>query len=193
MATLQAATASDGAIVSDPEAVRDLCENYYLEQLNWEISEDGEFRIWGPHDLTIRELTEDGDPAGATVTRHWLRELSEYIVPGGELDIQTAGFTKCRFPVLAKRYVVRHGEVLHTDLSGLKPIDDHQGQTYFGVVNPNPYSSGAEAITFARQGPDDAIFREPEEARDARDDIAEAAGNDQLYVAEITVRALTEE
>lgn len=31
---------------------------------------------------------------------------------GEELDIQTAGFIKRRFPVLDSRYVVRHGDVL---------------------------------------------------------------------------------
>jgi len=39
-------------------------------------------------------------------------------------DIQTAGYTKCRFPVLAKRYVVRDGEVLYADLSTLKTIEE---------------------------------------------------------------------
>jgi hypothetical protein len=31
---------------------------------------------------------------------------------------------KCHFPVLAKRYVVRNGEVLHADLSSPDPIDE---------------------------------------------------------------------
>lgn len=75
MATLQAATTSTGAIVSDPQAVRELCETYCFGTLNWEITEEGEF-------------------------------------------------TKCRFPVLAKRYVVRDGEVLHADLSSLEPINE---------------------------------------------------------------------
>jgi hypothetical protein len=44
--------------------------------------------------------------------------------PTEKLDIQTAGFTKCRFPVLAKRYVVRDGEVLHADLDSPSPIDE---------------------------------------------------------------------
>jgi len=50
-----------------------------------------------------------------------LRSLAEYLEPDAELDIQTAGLTKYRFPVLAKRYVIRDGEVLYADLSGLKP------------------------------------------------------------------------
>jgi hypothetical protein len=31
---------------------------------------------------------------------------------------------KCCFPVLARRYVVRDGEVLHADLSSPDPIDE---------------------------------------------------------------------
>ena len=57
------------------------------------------------------------------MTHEFLRTLADYLEAGEELDIQTARFTKCRFPVLAKRYVVRDGEVLHADLSGLDPID----------------------------------------------------------------------
>jgi hypothetical protein len=53
-----------------------------------------------------------------------IRQLAEYIDGDGEFDIQTAGYTKCRFPVLAKRYVVRDSEVLHANLSGLEPIDE---------------------------------------------------------------------
>jgi hypothetical protein len=52
-----------------------------------------------------------------------LRELADHLEADEELDIQTAGFTNCRFPVLAKRYVVRDDAVLHADLSGLESID----------------------------------------------------------------------
>ncbi|WP_255518364.1 MULTISPECIES: hypothetical protein [unclassified Haloarcula] len=41
-----------------------------------------------------------------------------------ELDTQTAGFTKCCFSVLAKRYIDRDGEVLHADISSPDPIDE---------------------------------------------------------------------
>ena len=51
------------------------------------------------------------------MTHEFLRELADHLEANEEFDIQTAGFTKCRFPVLAKRYVVRHGEVLQVDLS----------------------------------------------------------------------------
>lgn len=126
MATLQAATTLTGAFVSDPQAVRQLCENHCFGTLNWEVDEDGEFTIWGFDDFEVYAVHEDGLPDydGGIVTHEFLRTLAGYLESGEELDIQTAGYTKCRFPVLAKRYVVREGDVLHADLSGLKPIDE---------------------------------------------------------------------
>jgi hypothetical protein len=56
------------------------------------------------------------------VTHEFLRELADHLEANEELDIQTAGFIECRFPVLAKRCVVRDGEVLHADLRSLEPI-----------------------------------------------------------------------
>ena len=47
MATLQAATTSTGAIVSNPEAVRELCEGYCFGMLDWEVTEEDELTIWG--------------------------------------------------------------------------------------------------------------------------------------------------
>ncbi|XVH33799.1 hypothetical protein ACNS7O_18400 (plasmid) [Haloferacaceae archaeon DSL9] len=125
MATLQAATTSTGAIVSDPQAVRELCENYCFGTLNWEVSEEGELVIWGYDDFEVYEASDDGLPDydGGIVTHEFLRTLADYLEPDEELDIQTAGFTKCRFPVLAKRYVVRDGEVFHADLRSLEPIE----------------------------------------------------------------------
>jgi hypothetical protein len=126
MATLQAATTSTGAIVSDPQAVRELCETYCFGTLNWEITEEGEFTIWGYDDFEVYEARENGLPDydGGIVTHEFLQALADYLEAGEELDIQTAGFTKCRFPVLAKRYVVRDGEVLHADLSSPEPITE---------------------------------------------------------------------
>ena len=76
--------------------------------------------------MTLRYaiLVEFPDYEGGIVTHEFLRELSNHLEADEEFDIQTAGFTKCRFPVLAKRYVVRDGEVLHADLSSLDPIDE---------------------------------------------------------------------
>jgi len=69
--------------------------------------------------LQVYEARESGLPdyGGGIVTHEFLRSLADHLEPNEEFDIQTAGFTKCRFPVLAKRYVVRDGEVLHADLS----------------------------------------------------------------------------
>jgi len=119
MATLQAATTSTGAIVSNPQAVRELCENYCFGTLDWEVTEEGELTIWGATTSRVYEARESGLPdyEGGIVTHEFLRSLADHLEPNEEFDIQTAGFTKCRFPVLAKRYVVRDGEVLHADLS----------------------------------------------------------------------------
>ena len=126
MATLQAATTSTGAIVSDPQAVRQLCENYCFGTLTWEVDEEGELSIWGYDSFEVYEARNNGLPDydGRIVTNEFLRQLAEYIDGNEEFDIQTAGCTKFRFPVLATRYVVRDGEVLHADLSGLDPIDE---------------------------------------------------------------------
>lgn len=58
------------------------------------------------------------------MTHEFLRQLAKYINGDEELTIQTAGYTRCRFQMLAKRYVVRDGEGLHADLSGIDPIDE---------------------------------------------------------------------
>ncbi|SFL64378.1 hypothetical protein SAMN04487950_4475 [Halogranum rubrum] len=126
MATLQAATTSTGALVTDAQAVRQLCENYCFGTLNWEVDQDGELTIWGFDDFEVYEAQEDGLPdyEGGVMTQEFLRTLADYLQPDEELDIQTAGFTKCRFPVLATRYVIREGEVMYADLSAPEPIDE---------------------------------------------------------------------
>jgi hypothetical protein len=123
MATLQAATTSSSAVVTDPQTVRELCENHCSGTLNWEVTDDGELTIWGFDDFEVYEARENGLPDydGGIVTHEFLREVADHLEADEELDIQTAGFTKCRFPVLAKRYVVRDAEVLHADLSSLQP------------------------------------------------------------------------
>jgi len=125
MATLQAATTSTGAVVRDAQAARQLCEAHCFGTLNWEVDEERELIIWGYDAFEVYEAREDDLPdyEGGLVTHEFLRTLAGYLEPNEELDIQTAGFTKCRFPVLAKRYVIRDGEVLHADLSSLDPID----------------------------------------------------------------------
>ncbi|MBC9987940.1 MULTISPECIES: hypothetical protein [Haloferax] len=126
MATLQAATTLADAIVSDPQAVRELCEIYFFGTLNWEVTSDGEFTIWGYDDFEVYEARENGLPdyESGIVTHEFLRKLAGYLEVDEELDIQTAGFTKCRFPVLAKRYVIRDGEVLYANLNSSDPIDE---------------------------------------------------------------------
>ena len=126
MARLQAATMSTDAIVTDPQAVRKLCENHCFGTLDWEVTDEGELTIWGYDDFEVYEARENGLPDydGGIVTHEFLRKLADHLEADEELDIQTAGFTKCRRPVLAKRYVVRDGKVLHADLSSPEPIDE---------------------------------------------------------------------
>jgi hypothetical protein len=125
MATLQAATTSSSAGVTDPPAVRDLCQNHSFGTLHWKV-EDGEFSIWGYDTFDVYATQDNGDPdhEAGIVTSEFLHSLVEYIKPGDELDIQTAGFTKCRHPVLASRYVLRDGQVLWATLDSLSPLDE---------------------------------------------------------------------
>jgi hypothetical protein len=128
MATLQAATASSGARVTDPVAVEQLCEQYHFGALTWNLSDDDELSVCGYDAFRVYERCDNGgmDLNAGLVTHEFLHALAEYIDEEEQLDIQIAGFTKCRFPVLARRYVVRHSEVLHADLTGLEPISDEQ-------------------------------------------------------------------
>ena len=95
MATLQAATTSTGTIVSDPQAVRQLCESYCFGTLDWEVTEDGELTIWGFDDFELYEARENGLPdyEDGIVTHEFLRELADHLEADEEPDVQTAGFT----------------------------------------------------------------------------------------------------
>ena len=65
MATLQAATTSTGAIVSDPQAVRQLCESYCFGTLDWEVTEYGELTIG---DTTTSRCTRREKTASQTTS-----------------------------------------------------------------------------------------------------------------------------
>ena len=112
MATLQAATTSNGAVVTDPERVRRLCESYCFGTLKWDVDDNGRFSLWGYDAFEAYEQRENSLPdyEGGERTEEFLRELASYIATDETLDIQTAGFTKCRFPVLASRCVGRRTE-----------------------------------------------------------------------------------
>lgn len=47
----------------------------------------------------------------------FLQRLANHLESGEELDIRIAEYPKFRLPVLAKRYVIREGDVLDTDRS----------------------------------------------------------------------------
>ncbi|MFQ3320235.1 MAG: hypothetical protein ACI80F_002313, partial [Natronomonas sp.] len=61
MATLPATT-STGALVSDPQAVRELCENHCFGTLNWKVDDDSELIIWGYDSFEVYEARETGLP-----------------------------------------------------------------------------------------------------------------------------------
>lgn len=126
MANLQAATTSDGVTVSDADAVRELCNEYYFNGLEWKITDENEFTIVGYHSLDLYFKHENGDPDhnGGVQTRHFFSRLPNYIEDGSELDVMTVGYTKCRFPHLAQRYVVRPSGVYHADLSPVELVEE---------------------------------------------------------------------
>lgn len=62
MTTLQAATPSTGAVVSDAQAVRQLCEAHRFGILNWGMDEESEFIVWGYDTFGVCEAQEDGLP-----------------------------------------------------------------------------------------------------------------------------------
>lgn len=125
MATLQVATTSNSVIVTDLDAVEQLCEAHCFSGLKWRLTEDGEFSLWGYEALQIYARLDDDtiDFEGGEVTREFLWKLAEYIEDGDELDIQSAGFIKCRHPVHACRYIVRPDELLYANLGELDSLE----------------------------------------------------------------------
>ena len=156
MATLQAATASRGAHVTDAQAVRQFCDAYCFGMLKWEVTDTGEFSIWGYDAFDVYEADDEGIPdyEAGIATRSFLHKLSEYIASDAELDIQTAGYTKFRFPVYAQRYVVREDEILHSDLGSLETIDGEIS----GVAQQSGLSSTGSGCRRGESG-DDASTR----------------------------------
>lgn len=126
MATLHASTTSDGATVSNADAVRELCRDYHFNGLNWDVSGSKELTIWGdqPFDLYLKREEGDPDHSEGIRTRQFLRRLATYIERDNTLDIMTVGHTKCRYPHLAQRYVVKSDGVYYTDLSPVEPIEE---------------------------------------------------------------------
>lgn len=60
-------------------------------------------------------------------------------------------------------------------------------QTYYGVVND--FSDGSEAFTFARIGPDNAVFDDEDDAHDAKEELVDEFG-DHFTVMEVTLEAV---
>jgi hypothetical protein len=113
MANLRAATTSSGAQITDRDAVRALCECHSFGELNWELTDDGQISFWGYTTPDVLPTTADGkrDHDAEFVTIEFMRELAQYLAEGEVLDIQAAGYTKCRYPMYGYRLVVTSEEL----------------------------------------------------------------------------------
>lgn len=117
MATLQAATVTQTApTVTDPDAVRNLLEEYNLGGLTYELEgEDGDvLYIWGHTTFSPWMEAEDGDIVDG-MGEELLYRLSQYIKEGSELDLRTGGFTKCR-SVCGYQWTVHPNLVVYSSL-----------------------------------------------------------------------------
>lgn len=98
MANLQAATTTRTApTVTDPDAVRELLDEYVLN-LNYELSGDSEdsLNLWGYGTFSPYIEFDNGEATQREVAIELLYRLSQYIQEGEKLVLRTGGFTKCR-------------------------------------------------------------------------------------------------
>lgn len=113
MANLHAATSSSGAQVTDPDAVRALCKRHSFGELNWELTDDNQISFYGYTTPDVRPATATGvrDEDAEYVTTEFFTTLAQYLADGEVLDIQAAGYTKCRYPMYGYRLVVTPAEL----------------------------------------------------------------------------------
>jgi hypothetical protein len=113
MTNLTAVTRSTTVTVTDPSAVRALCQRHAFGGLNWTITDDDQFRLWGHTTPDILPTTDTGtsDYDAEDVTIGFMQELAAYLADGAVLDIQSAGFEGCRYPLHGYRLVVTHDEL----------------------------------------------------------------------------------
>lgn len=108
MATLHCVTSSTRVEVKEPEAVKDLLEQYTGIPEKTEI-EDGQLWIIG---YTSFHPRRDGEPDATAEFLHRLQPLLE-----DELVIQTVGNEKIRFPLVACQFRVHPEDgVFYSDL-----------------------------------------------------------------------------
>lgn len=60
------------------------------------------------------------------------------------------------------------------------------GETFYVVVNPAAKTRD-RPVAFAREGPDDAVYRTPEDAHDARERLAAKYGHDAFEVKKMNL------
>ena len=116
MATLQAATTSTAAQITDRAAVRALCERHSFGELTWELTDDAHFSLWGPTTPTIHPLTAGDNRDPESGTTEFFTEFAQYLVEGEVLDIQAAGYTNCYYPMYGYRLVVTPNELRRYNL-----------------------------------------------------------------------------
>jgi hypothetical protein len=113
MANLRATTSSTAAQVTDPDAVRALCKRHSFGELNWELTDDDHISFWGYTTPDVRPTTATGarDENAEYVTTEFFTVLAQYLADGEVLDIQAAGYTKCRYPMYGYRLVITPEEL----------------------------------------------------------------------------------
>ena len=104
MADFGAVTASSGAKVTDIEAVRQLLKKYDIEGLEYKVTNDGYFYVYGYEYFSV--YTEENGYA----TEEFLEELSTYL--DEILVIQSIGGEKCRFPLSATEIIITPAHLL---------------------------------------------------------------------------------
>lgn len=113
MTNLTAVTRSTTVQLTDPDAVRALCNRHAFGGLSWTITDEDQFRLWGHTTPDILPTTDSGTPDydADDVTISFMQELAGYLAEGAVLDIQSAGFEGCRYPLHGYRLIVTTDEL----------------------------------------------------------------------------------
>ena len=120
MATFVATTSSNGAGVTDPDAVQKILERYHFDgdlEARIETSRsDGNpyLSIWGydwpgafkvPDGVPPDDFEPDYDVDSLEVFEDFLKEVAPFLAE--PLTIQAIGAEKCRFPLCAREWHIR--------------------------------------------------------------------------------------
>lgn len=149
MATMQAATTTHEApTVTDPEAVREILEEYNLGELNYELSgeDENELTLWGYGTFSPWMEFDDGSIAREHVAEELMYRLSQYIAEGDKLDLRGVENMKCRsvggrkwlvFPNLVVFSTLNNGPMVVKPPSELAEVMDEDALEEIGrATNP---------------------------------------------------------